>query len=375
MKFANFAAAAAMVVAAVCVSAVAAPQYSIKLLDAAPGQTDVYATGINNSGQIVGYTIDGNGASSASLWDGSSGAHSPLPVLSAANPHSEAYRINNNGQIVGLARNDAGVNQAAYWDSNGVLGLGALNGTGFSFANDINDNGVIVGSSVATNGQHAFSWTQGGGFVDNGSNGPTSNQEFAGWNGVNDSGQTTGTAYRLFSPFKASMGTITSRQPTVISPVGQFSTGMGLAINNAGVMVGYQNGGSGSPHPAIFNGDGTWQDLGTLGLGEGWAEDINDNGLIVGRVMGDDGTGNFVQRAMFYQDGTQYELLQQLIDPSGWTVLFQATGVNDLGQMVGAGIFNGEIRAYVASPIPEPAALSALVLTAGALVARRRNRR
>jgi small basic protein len=57
---------------------------------------------------------------------------------------------------------------------------------------------------------------------------------------------------------------------------------------------------------------------------------------------------------------------------AGWSVLFQASGVNDLGQIVGAGIYNGEIRGFVASPaVPEPATFT-LPTIASALLRRRR---
>jgi probable HAF family extracellular repeat protein len=142
-----------------------------------------------------------------------------------------------------------------------------------------------------------------------------------------------GTAYVLFNPFKATTARPNDTQITNISPVAQFSTGMALAINDAGTIVGYQNPNSGNPHPAIFNGDGTWQDLGTLGLGEGWAEDINESGVIVGRAMGfvDD---IFIQKAFVWENGVQTELLSLLTPESlgaGWEVLFSASGINDNG--------------------------------------------
>jgi len=353
-------------------AASAASVYSIKPLEAAPGQTDAFALGINSSGQIVGYTVDADGFSHGAMWNAVAGALTPLPNLSSANPISEAYRINNAGIIVGKAHTDDNSVHATYWNASGAHDIGTLTGAGISFAEDVNENGVIVGSSTAAHGQHAFTWTAGGGMVDNGSTLPTSNLGFAGWNAVNNAGQLAGTAYVLLSPYKASKGQIGDTQPTIISPAGQFSTGMALAINEAGTIVGYQNGSTGNPHAAIFNGDGTFQDLGHLGLGESWAEDINNNGLIVGRAFGDDGTGNFVQKAMFYENGQMYELLSQLQNPTGWSVLFQASGVNDLGQIVGVGIYNDEIRTYVATPVPEPTTFGLMLCGASALLARRR---
>ena len=74
------------------------------------------------------------------------------------------------------------------------------NATGGSFANDINDAGVVAGSSRAEHGQHAFTWTQGGGFQDWGSFNPTSNTNYAGWNAINNNGVMAGTCLRVVQP-------------------------------------------------------------------------------------------------------------------------------------------------------------------------------
>jgi len=362
---------------AACVSslsgsvAVAAPQYTIAPLDSG-GSPDVYVKGINNHGQIVGYTVDGGGASHATLWD-STGPHE-LPYLSD-NHSSEAYRINDAGQIAGKAAVTAtGTSDAAYWDSAGVIDCGSL-GTSGSFAQDISESGQVVGSSWFGTGiakSHAFVWTKAGGMVDYGNAG-IGNQQ-AGWNGINSSGKLVGTAYVLFSPFKASMGQVGTPGVTVISPASQFSTGMALAVNDAGTIVGYQNHGSGSPSPAIFNGDGTVQflDITPLNLVEGWAQDISTDGTIVGRAFGSDIDGNQISKSFVNIGGQTYDF-ESLIDPSsGWTLFFEAAGVNDLGQIVGEGIYNGQITGFVMTPVPEPATVGVIAIGAIGLLARRR---
>lgn len=370
---------AAVSVASIASFASAAVQYNITPLDSPAGTTDVYVTGVNNAGQMVGHTVDANGTSHAALWS-PTGAHTPLEELANAPvKSSEAYRINNLGQIVGKSMYDANFVHAVVWNAGAVQDIGVLpNANGGSFAQDINDLGVVAGSSKAEHGQHAFTWTPGDGMKDWGSFNPASNTNFAGWNAISNTGVMAGTAYVLFSPFKASMARPGDRDITNISPVAQFSTGMSLAINNHDVIVGYQNPNSGSPHPAIFNGDGTWQDLGTLGLGEGWAEDINDNGVIVGRVFGEDQNQNFVQRAFVWENGVQTELLTLLNNNARgtdeWTTLFSASGLNDNGVIVGSGLFNGEIRGFMLTPTPEPATLGAIGI-AGLYMLNRRRRR
>jgi hypothetical protein len=49
---------------------------------------------------------------------------------------------------------------------------------------------------------------------------------------------------------------------------------------------------------------------------------------------------------------------------SGWTSLFQATDINNHGQIAGIGTINGEMHAFLMTPVPEP---PSLVLTVFAL--------
>jgi hypothetical protein len=49
--------------------------------------------------------------------------------------------------------------------------------------------------------------------------------------------------------------------------------------------------------------------------------------------------------------------LNTLIPPeSGWR-LEQADAINDAGHIVGHGLFNGEVRGFLLTPIPEPTSL------------------
>ena len=362
----------ATLVAILATSTVAfAQQYTITPLDHLGGATESRAMGINNLGQIVGFTVDAGGNSHAATWQ-SNGNGQLLPVLSQTNPISEAYRINNAGQIVGKARTDSNASHAAYWSGGTVTDIGVIGGA-TSFANDINEAGVVAGSSDAAPGSVAFTWTPAGGFVNYGNFNPADAQQRAGFNGINDNGALVGTAYRLFSPFKAIKATAGNLSVTNISPPGQFSTGMALAVNDAGTIVGFQNPGSGGAHAAIFDGNGGFQDLGALGLTDSQASDINQAGLIVGHAFGEDSTGTFAAKSFVYANGVMTDLLTLVAPGSGWTELFQANGVNDLGQIVGAGVFNGEIRGYVMTPVPEPANLSLLSVGLATLARRRRH--
>ena len=102
-----------------------------------PGGTSSFAHAINNGGQIVGYTA-GGGNPTATLWNG--GAPANLGSTS-----SVANAINNAGQIVGQ-NNIGGGGNAALWNGGAVIGLPPGHGT----ANGINNAGQVVGSSGAS---------------------------------------------------------------------------------------------------------------------------------------------------------------------------------------------------------------------------------
>jgi probable HAF family extracellular repeat protein len=89
---------------------------------------------------------------------------------------STAFGINNAGQVVGFSNPSSGPPLAFLWtEAGGMVSLGALGGlVPFSSASDINDLGHVVGqTSTATNDNHAFLWTPAGGMVDLGTLGGT----------------------------------------------------------------------------------------------------------------------------------------------------------------------------------------------------------
>jgi hypothetical protein len=71
------------------------------------------------------------------------------------------------------------------------------------------------------------------------------------------------------------------------------------------------------------------------------------------------------------QGGAISDLNDLVPDDSGWTIT-RATAINDLGQIVGYGMIDGNEHAFLLTPVPEPATLSLLALGGAALVRRRR---
>ncbi|MEX2093760.1 MAG: PEP-CTERM sorting domain-containing protein, partial [Pirellulales bacterium] len=97
---------------------------------------------------------------------------------------------------------------------------------------------------------------------------------------------------------------------------------------------------------------------------------INNSGQVVGSNFSHDqgGWGEPPDPRLFawvYSGNGPMQYLNELIDPaSGW-VLHEPRDINDLGQIVGWGLHNGNERAFLLTPIPEPASL---VMLGGCLV-------
>ena len=125
---------------------------------------DSNAFDINNYGQIAGSSFDALQQYWAVVWTmtGSSSAVETLPTLTGA-CCAQAYGINNGTaddllavKVVGHSATASGEHHAVVWTKSAagweVHDLGTLPGHQRSFANDVNDDGAIVGSSFSTAG-------------------------------------------------------------------------------------------------------------------------------------------------------------------------------------------------------------------------------
>jgi probable HAF family extracellular repeat protein len=254
------------------------------ILSTLPFRDSSYATGINNAGQVVGYSFQAgliqswNGAflySGGQMQDLGNLLNNPLIGQGAA-----ANGINNTGQIVGWSVTGDGSTSHAFLYSGGQMqDLGTIGGTDLnSSAIGINDSGQVAGDSYTAGGaEHAFLYS-GGKMQDLGTLGGTSSTAIA----INNAGQvvglstTAGGAQDVFLYSAGQMQDLNLSGP-VPDPVG---------INDAGQIVGYSSAGNGAIHASLYTG-GTTVDLNTLiNPASGWtlekATAINDVGQIVG---------------------------------------------------------------------------------------------
>ena len=291
------------------------------------------ALGLNASGQVVGdsFTADEQHAflaSAGKLYD--------LGTLGGS--HSSAVAVNDSGQVTGYSYlQNSSWPHAFLWSGGPLLDLGTLGGS-LSSAVALNRFGQVTGSSFTTNNaaQHAFLYS-GGVMYDLGGLGVGA---YSSANAINDAGQVVGEsdtnvfthAFLYSNGSMLDLGTLG----------GTYSSA--YAINNSGQVIGD----SSTLHDAQYHGfiyqNGKMTDLGTLGGLSSSAAAINNLGQVVGNS--EDASQNGLP--FLWQNGVMVDLNSLLPANSGW-VLASAKFINDSGQIVGAGSYNGESAWYLLS--------------------------
>ena len=98
------------------------------------------ALDINDNGQVVGRSFDGNNFH-AVLWEGGAITRLPQPITDL---ESAAVAINNRGQAVGWSLGTDGVSRAILWDRGTAIELLRI-APGFAYPSAINERGQVVG--------------------------------------------------------------------------------------------------------------------------------------------------------------------------------------------------------------------------------------
>jgi probable HAF family extracellular repeat protein len=266
-----------------------------------PGADYAFASAINASGTVVGYSGSSTSSgtwSHAYVWR--DGKMTALPDLGSS---GQAAAINDSGAVAGTVYDSSGDVLAAEWTLGKLTALPGLGGT-FSEATMINDAGLVVGeSSDASGAGHVVVW-QNGRAVDLGIGNPVA---------VDDRGQVL---VNVLPESGSQYAFIWDHGKQTLLPAGTYAAG----LNNEGQVVGDVTA------PGTSTADGfVWQNgtLTDLGLEQPTA--INDRGQVV-EYLYDNGLFDYQVRN---SDGSTIKL----VPPTGASA--SATHINDKGLVAG----------------------------------------
>lgn len=292
-------------------------------------------------------------------WTGS--AWAVLPNIA----ESRAFRINDAGVVVGDSGYAAGPNNKLpfRWQNGVMTALGGFPGSTRwpeGSASAVNDAGVIVGASrhPATGQQNPYQWIAGT-FVDLGALGKTGTwaHDISSAEPAQIAGAVETDATRLATRawiWSASTGQV------LIPPLPGGTSNSATAINKSGHVVG-SSGTADSQQHAFLNIGDTVTDLGTLGGPWSTAQDINDEGWIVGASRIDASTRGQPIHAFLYTRVRGMRDLGTLGGLHSW-----AFGINNAGVVVGSATTSaGTESAFVYDAVRGMRDLNALTAGSG----------
>ena len=319
--------------------AAAPPQYHVTVLNGLGGSYSI-ATGVNNSGQVVGYSyLPGNNGRHAVRWTGST----PTAMDDLGGNTGIGYSINDSGEVTGQM-----ANYAARWTGTTPTDLGGPP-DGETRGHGINASGQIAGVSGDPSGVHAVRWTDTAPLE-------LGRGEYSSsyGRGINASGQTVGIiGLSSGGPWRAARWT--EANPTFLPSLdtANVMTTVAYGINVSGQVCGY----SGLPSGLVFHavrwsdtvtGDFNIDDLGTLGGSNSWGVAINISGDVVGMAETADG-----DLTIFLHTGeTMYKLKDLLLPGSGVNhPRVGGDGVNCLNDFGQIAVWDDYPRALLLTPI------------------------
>lgn len=315
-------------------SAHAADWYRAQVIASPTGAGFVDAFALNDDGWVVGYgNFSGN--NEAFLWrDGVSQALGQLPNGS----YGGAYGVNQGGQVVGSSGS-----KAAIWQQGSIQALPG-NAT-YSNGYAINNAGTIVGSADS----RAVIWQNG-----QMQNLPTlSSLSSSIALDISETGFVVGSGYT--SQYTSNAWRWQGGQLEQLSHGSARGAGA-TSVNDQGSAAGFIELGGNVDQAARWDGD-TLTALDQLdGVRSARAYGINNAGLVVGTSFAGPGS-----RATLWEGSAAFDLTARLSNGQGWS-LWQAMDINNHGQIVGWGTYEGRYVSYLLTPVPEANSLVMLAL-------------
>ena len=350
---------------------VSPPVYTITDLGMLPGATGVSAYGLNDEGDVVGWS--GNATlTTGFIWSG--GSMRNVGSLPGGNPGSLLWTINGLGQAVGVANpgtfNGSQQYQGIIFRNNTMQTIDT--GAQSLFARFISYTGVIVGDYNKGGGGSSGGSFQPAFWIED----PTKPGRFRRTDLVPASGDTSAYAYAAnqsliivgttISQARGNQGCIWNNDPkhtpSVLAPAAGDQTAIAKAVNDLGVSCGFSWLGVYRTSPVVWSADAshTPTALPTLpGTMHGNATGINNLGQVIG-FSGDGSSAGGATGAtpVIWVNGQIYPL-QSLLDASGagWdltgNIAGQGFAINNAGQIIGNGLHNGQARAFLLTPLAQ----------------------
>lgn len=308
-------------------SAVAASLYSITDLGHLGGYNTIVSD-INNKGQVVGRSNINLFDYRGFLWENGTMAalRQPINLQGMDVGIGEALAINDLGKILGWASGANKGNQSNMIWQGGMSSPFSLAGFNSRVATPSFNN---LGQVVINDGfGQSFVWQNGSTTlvaIYSGIPG-TSNRV----SGINDVGQVIGSSSN--GGFLCEGGIAPINFPPGYTPP-LFAPG--IACQQGRTLLGF------NPYKInnkgqIIGGEFLWKNGSITNLGF-VGRDINETGQILGSMS-------------LWENGNLFGLNDLLLNNPGWEIL-EAKAINDLGQIVGQGRFNGQERAFIMNPI------------------------
>lgn len=342
---------AALALSFACSRPALAQKYTVTQLGTlrTDGEGSSLALGINNLGEVVGAADTDQGTRRAFLWRPGQGIYDlQFNGVTLGGRNSSAWGINDLGYTVGEATVPGSLVNPfefshAFWHAGSMFdlnGAGPFLGGQNSRTTAINASGQACGLAQDQQGRwRAFRYSQSAGVVDLGTLGGLQSRA----NGLNDSFEVAGTADMpdgsmrgmLWSPTRGTFTFFFNRSRVCEA----------YDVNNAGLVVGS---GLVGRQTRAFTADTVALKFRAL-PGRGVvtvAKDVNNSGRIVGWSGGNVAP---LQKAVMWVNGRMIDLNTRIPRRSGW-VLWRANAINEEGQIVGEGRFNGRNRAFLLTP-------------------------
>lgn len=330
--------------------------YSVAALEPTPGYSVSRTQAINDRGQVIGYSHKGDvDEEVACLWEGGR-AHNLGRISMNA--------INNKGQIAGCRFKAPLSFRAVLCNDRQPQNLFQSN-TATSNAKGINDAGQVVGyaqtppakwRTPASIKRGAFLWERGkkqyletpAGYRAGKATGINSRGTVVGNAWLPDANDGRNNEHAVV--WQDGLVVLLGEPPGFLSTQAEAVNDLGQILVRASTWAIFPESAHEFKQKSYLWRDGQWQAIEGLGI----AHSLNNHGQVVGWVGMEPSTTPGANEhgdvhAALWEAGEVIDLNDVLPEDSGW-VLHRAVDINDLGQIVGNGIFDNNFRAFILTP-------------------------